>query len=60
MKRGEVYDARLDPIEGSDRGGTRPVIVVSREAINDSSPLVIAVPCFGFTRTRRINLNIYS
>lgn len=27
MKRGEVYDARLEPTEGSEQGGTRPVII---------------------------------
>lgn len=45
MKRGDVYDARLDPTEGSEQGGTRPVILVSRDAINASSSAVIAVPC---------------
>jgi mRNA interferase MazF len=54
MKRGEVYDARLDPIEGSEQGGTRPVILVSREAINVSSPLVIAVPCTTYRVRRRV------
>ena len=54
MKRGEVYDARLEPIEGSEQGGTRPVIIVSRNAINNSSPLVIAVPCTTYQTERRI------
>ncbi len=54
MKRGEVYDARLEPIEGSEQGGTRPVIIVSRNAINSSSPLVIAVPCTTYRTERRI------
>ena len=54
MKRGEVYDARLEPIEGSEQGGTRPVIIVSRNAINNSSPLVIAVPCTTYRTGRRI------
>lgn len=54
MKRGEVYDARLDPVEGSEQGGTRPVIIVSREAINLSSPLVIAVPCTTYRVERRL------
>ncbi|WP_390883144.1 type II toxin-antitoxin system PemK/MazF family toxin [Kovacikia minuta] len=26
MNRGEIYDARLDPTEGSEQGGIRPVI----------------------------------
>ncbi|MBW4621162.1 MAG: type II toxin-antitoxin system PemK/MazF family toxin [Cyanosarcina radialis HA8281-LM2] len=54
MKRGEVYNARLDPVEGSEQGGTRPVIIVSREAINASSPLVMAVPCTTYRVGRRI------
>jgi mRNA interferase MazF len=45
MKRGEIYDARLEPVEGSEQGGTRPVIVVSRDVINFYSPVVLAVPC---------------
>ena len=54
MKRGEVYDARLEPIEGSEQGGTRPVIIVSRNVINSSSPLVIVVPCTTYRTKRRI------
>jgi mRNA interferase MazF len=45
MQRGQVFDARLEPVEGSEQGGTRPVIIVSRDAINANSPVVLAVPC---------------
>lgn len=45
MKRGEVYDARLDPVEGSEQGGIRPIIIVSRDVINTNSPVILAVPC---------------
>lgn len=45
MKRGEVYNARLDPTEGSEQAGNRPIIIVSRDAINASSSVVIVVPC---------------
>jgi mRNA interferase MazF len=44
MLRGEVYQASLDPISGSEQGGTRPVLIVSRNAINANAPIVIAVP----------------
>lgn len=44
MKRGEVYEARLSPTEGSEQAGTRPVIIVSRDAINQSSPVIVVVP----------------
>ena len=43
-KRGDVYMARLNPSEGSEQTGERPVIVVSRDAINENSPVVIVVP----------------
>lgn len=54
MRRGEVYDARLEPTEGSEQGGIRPVIIVSRDIINASSLVVLAVPCTTYRPTRRI------
>ena len=54
MKRGEVYDARLDPVQGSEQCGSRPVVVVSRDAINESSPIVSAAPCTTYREGRRI------
>jgi len=54
VRRGEVYDARLDPTEGSEQGGTRPVIIVSRDAINATSQIVLAVPCTTYRQQRRI------
>lgn len=56
MKRGEVYDARLEPTEGSEQGGIRPVIIVSRDIINTSSPVILALPC----TTYRTNKKVYS
>ena len=54
MKRGEVYDARLEPVEGSEQGGTRPVIIVTRDAINAYSPVVLAVPCTTYKTGKRV------
>jgi mRNA interferase MazF len=54
MKRGEIYDARLEPVEGSEQGGTRPVIVVSRNDINDNSPVILAVPCTTYQPGKKI------
>jgi len=44
MKRGDVFDARLNPTEGSEQAGVRPVVIVSRNAINDNSSVVVVVP----------------
>ena len=41
MTRGEVYDARLDPTVGSEQAGTRPVVIVSRDAIDAVSPVIL-------------------
>src|SRR5712691_3047969 len=54
MRRGDVYDARLDPTEGSEQAGWRPVVIVSRDAINAASNVVIGVPCTTFRVGRRI------
>ncbi|NEP09497.1 MAG: type II toxin-antitoxin system PemK/MazF family toxin [Symploca sp. SIO2C1] len=54
MKRGDVFDARLDPTEGSEQAGNRPVIIVSRNAINAASSVVLSVPCTTYREGRRI------
>jgi mRNA interferase MazF len=54
MKRGEIYDARLEPVEGSEQGGTRPVIIVSRDVINFYSPVILAVPCTSYQVGKKV------
>ena len=49
-----MYDARLDPTEGSEQAGSRPVVIVSRDAINAASPVILAVPCTTYRPGRRI------
>ena len=44
MLRGDVYLATLDPTEGAEQAGTRPVVIVSRNALNRHSPVVVIVP----------------
>ena len=54
MLRGEVWDARLDPIAGSEQAGIRPVIIVSRDAINQNLSTVVGVPCTTFRSERQL------
>ncbi len=54
MRRGEVYDARLDPVGGSEQGGTRPVILVSRDAILRNSTVASIVPLTTFHPHRKL------
>ncbi len=57
VKRGQVYDAILGPLGeawGSEQAGFRPVIVVSRDAINAASNVVVIVPCTTYREGRNI------
>jgi mRNA interferase MazF len=45
-----VMHADLDPVVGSEQGGTRPVLVVSNEGFNQVIPNVTVLP---LTSTRR-------
>lgn len=54
MKRGDVYNVRLDSVEGSEQGGSRLVIIVSRNSINTNSPTVLAVPCTTYRTSKRV------
>jgi mRNA interferase MazF len=54
MNRGDVFDARLDPVEGSEQAGVRPVVIVSRDAINAASPVVVVVPVTTLRQGRRV------
>lgn len=47
IKRGDVFLAKLDPAQGAETNGEHPVIVMSRDAINKSSPIIIVVPVTG-------------
>lgn len=54
MRRGDVYDVRFDPVEGSEAAGRRPAIIVSRDPFNTVSPVVVVVPCTSYREGRRI------
>ena len=46
--------ARLEPREGSEQGGERPVIIMSRDSINQNSPVVVVVPVTDRGHKRRL------
>jgi mRNA interferase MazF len=52
--RGDVFSARLDPTEGSEQAGTRPVVIVSRDSINTNSPVVVVVPVTDAANVKRL------
>jgi mRNA-degrading endonuclease toxin of MazEF toxin-antitoxin module len=44
VKRGDIYLVSLDPIQGHERQGTRPVQVVSPDRFNAITRVPIVVP----------------
>lgn len=54
MNRGDIFQADLDPTKGSEQAGHRPVIIVSRDGINRSSPVVVIVPLTKFQVKKKI------
>jgi mRNA interferase MazF len=42
IRRGQIYFASLDPVQGRGQAGRRPVLVISSDAIN-RLPLVVTV-----------------
>ena len=43
VKRGEIYFANLSPVQGSEQGGTRPVLIIQNDKGNAHSPTVIVL-----------------
>ena len=43
LKRGDLYYANLDPVIGSEQGGTRPVLIIQNNVGNRFSPTTIVV-----------------
>lgn len=52
-RRGDVVIARLDPVKGSEQAGTRPVLIVSSDALNAALP-VLTVAVLTSRKTDRI------
>lgn len=52
-----IYLASLDPVQGSEQAGLRPVLVVSRELVNQVLPVVNVIPITSLKAGRKIYPN---
>ena len=43
VSRGEIYFAELNPVQGSEQGGTRPVLIIQNDVGNTYSPTTIVL-----------------
>ena len=51
IKRGEIYDAYLNPVIGNEQGGLRPVLIVQNNTGNRHSMTTIIAPMTTRTKT---------
>lgn len=55
MRRGEIWKVSLDPTQGHEQRGWRPVLILSAEAFNRVNRVPVVVPITsggGFARAR--------
>ena len=52
IRRGDIYYADLNPVIGSEQGGTRPVLIISNDIGNKYSPTVIIAAITSRVRTK--------
>lgn len=44
MRQGDIYWASLDPTQGNEKKGQRPVLIISGNAMNENLGVVIVCP----------------
>ncbi|TAN57365.1 MAG: type II toxin-antitoxin system PemK/MazF family toxin [Magnetospirillum sp.] len=44
MRRGDIYTVSLDPTEGKEQCGHRPVLIISPTAFNEATKLPVVLP----------------
>ncbi len=52
--RGHVYIADLEPVRGSEQGRTRPIVVLSNDAIHATSPVITIAPLTSASNVPRL------
>ena len=58
MRRGDVYLADLSPVQGSEQGGIRPVVIIQNDTGNKYSPTVIAAAITSQTTKNKLPTHI--
>lgn len=53
VERGELYFANLDPVEGSEQGGVRPVLIIQNDTGNKFSTTTIVAPITSYKHNKK-------
>ena len=57
--QGEIYLADLNPVEGSEQGGRRPVLIIQNNVGNRYAPTTIISPITSQTKKHRYPTHVY-
>ena len=44
VRRGEIWYANLNPVQGSEQAGTRPVLIFQNDRINKATTTTLVIP----------------
>ena len=56
--RGDIVVADLEPVEGSEQGGIRPVLVIQNDILNKHAPTTIIAPITSKVYTKEYPTNV--
>lgn len=56
--RGEIVVANLEPVEGSEQGGVRPVLIIQNDILNKHAPTTIIAPITSKIYTKEYPTNV--
>ncbi len=58
LVRGEIVVADLEPVEGSEQGGIRPVLIIQNDTLNKHAPTTIIAPLTSKIYTKEYPTNV--
>ena len=56
--RGDIVVANLEPVEGSEQGGIRPVLIIQSDILNKHAPTTIIAPITSKIYTKEYPTNV--
>ena len=59
IKRGDIFLADLEPVQGSEQGGIRPALIIQNNVHNQYSPVIIIAAITSKNFTKEFPTNVF-
>ena len=59
IKRGDIFLANLNPVQGSEQGGVRPVLIIQNNILNMYAPTTIIAPITSKIYSKEFPTNVF-